>query len=139
PSPLIAAIGSMRSPTLLVCGFRPPHFPRKSTAFGSTMLSKSITVPALGLPMPKLIILISPWVADCIARPIPRISQPNLSENNSTYLVKLVSKIYFPYSSGIVPVYLGNQSVTISFLVFISKYYLDQCNQKFVILRYLFG
>ena len=54
----MAAMGRMKSPISFFF-FRPPHLPRNSTALGDTADSRSITVAALGLPMPKLIIISS--------------------------------------------------------------------------------
>ena len=39
PSPRMAAIGRMKSPTLVF--FKPPHFPKNNTALGSIAASKS--------------------------------------------------------------------------------------------------
>ena len=70
PSPLIAAMGRIRSPILFLF-FKPPHLPRNKAAFGSIALSRSITVAAVGLPIPKLIMVISSAVAHCIGLPSP--------------------------------------------------------------------
>jgi hypothetical protein len=66
----MAAIGKIKSPSLLSL-FKPPHLPRKSTPLGMIALSKSITVAAFGLPMPKLIIVIPSAVAHGMFRSRP--------------------------------------------------------------------
>ena len=38
--------------------FKPPHFPKNNTALGINAVSRSITVAAFGLPIPKFIIVI---------------------------------------------------------------------------------
>ena len=52
PSPRIAAIGKMKWP-ISAERLRPPHLPRKSTAFGETADRRSIVVAAMALPMPN--------------------------------------------------------------------------------------
>ena len=64
-------MGKMKCP-ISVERFRPPHLPRKRTALGLTAVSRSITVAALGEPMPKLtIVRPSEFVAACIGRSAP--------------------------------------------------------------------
>ena len=72
----------MKSPTLVF--FSPPHLPRNSTALGSIAESRSITVAAIALPMPKFRIVRSSAVADCIGCERPITSTPNRSANMST-------------------------------------------------------
>ena len=78
PSPLIAAIGIMKSPNP-VFFFNPPHLPKNSTAFGVIADNKSITVAAIALPMPKLIMVMLLWVAVCMALSVPIILTPYFS------------------------------------------------------------
>ena len=66
PSPRIAAIGRMKSPTRVF--FSPPHLPRNSTALGSTAESRSMTVAAIALPIPKFRMVMLSAVAVCIGR-----------------------------------------------------------------------
>ena len=94
PSPRMAAIGRMKSPTLVF--FRPPHLPRKSEALGCTAPSRSITVAAMALPMPKLRIVRFSAVADWIGKPAPAASTPKRRAKRVTYSEKLVSRMYSP-------------------------------------------
>jgi len=54
--------GRMKSPSAFFF-FKPPHFPRNSTAFGLAAARRSMTVAALALPIPKLIMVIPLKVA----------------------------------------------------------------------------
>ena len=56
PSPRMAAMGNTKSPTLVF--LNPPHLPKSSTAAGLIAESKSITVAAIALPMPKFMIVL---------------------------------------------------------------------------------
>jgi hypothetical protein len=76
-------------------------------------------VAAVGLPMPKLIMVIPFAVADCMGLSIPTTSTLFQVAKSSTYLLKLVSRIYCPNSDKAIPVYLGSQLLTISSLLFI--------------------
>jgi hypothetical protein len=78
----MAAMGRRKSPTVVF--FSPPHLPRNSTAFGSTAASRSMTVAAIALPMPKFRMVMSSAVAEVIGRSRPVISTPNRSANIST-------------------------------------------------------
>jgi hypothetical protein len=60
----------MKSP-ISILFFKPPHLPRKRTALGFMADNKSIIVAALGLPIPKFIIVILSEVADGIFLSIP--------------------------------------------------------------------
>lgn len=80
PSPRIAAIGSTRSPSWFL-RFSPPHLPRNSTALGMIADSRSIIVAALGLPMPKLIMVMPSAVALAIGRSRPTMGAPVSCEN----------------------------------------------------------
>ncbi len=75
-------MGRMKSPTRVF--LKPPHFPRKRTAFGATADSRSMTVAAMALPMPKLRMVTSPAVADCMGRSRPRTGTLKRSANRST-------------------------------------------------------
>jgi len=66
----MAAIGRIKSPSSARC-LSPPHLPRKSTAFGLIALNRSMTVAAVALPMPKLIIVMSSAVALGIGLSLP--------------------------------------------------------------------
>ena len=79
----MAAIGRIRSPTLFFF-FTPPHLPRNRTAFGWMALNKSMMVAALALPMLKLIMVISPSVAQGIDLSRPTTSMPCHSAKRST-------------------------------------------------------
>ena len=63
--------GSGRYEEQTVFFFKPPHFPKNNTAFGVMANSKSITVAAIALPIPKFIMLILPDVAFGIALSLP--------------------------------------------------------------------
>jgi hypothetical protein len=54
----------------------PPHLPRNNTAFGMIAESRSIMVAALGLPIPKLIIVMPSAMALGIGRSWPTTSAP---------------------------------------------------------------
>ena len=58
----MAAIGRMNSPTPGLV-FSPPHFPRNRHAFGWMAESRSMTVAAFALPIPKLMMEIPLAVA----------------------------------------------------------------------------
>ena len=60
--------------------------------------SKSIMMAALGLPMPKLIIVIPSACAEVILASRPNTGTLNLSAKSSTYLLKLVRRMYSPKS-----------------------------------------
>ncbi len=79
----MAAIGRIMSPILFFF-LRPPHLPRKRTARGEMALSRSITVAALALPMPKLMIVMSSAVALGIGRSRPATGTPWSSAKSST-------------------------------------------------------
>lgn len=100
-------------------GFKPPHFPKKRTAFGMIAESKSIIVAAFELPIPKLMMVISSAEAFGIEPFNPRIGTWNLSAKISTYFVKFVNRMYDVKSHNCRSVYLGNQFSTISCFVFI--------------------
>ncbi len=55
--------------------------PRNSTALGITADSRSIMVAALGLPMPKLIMLMPSMVALAMGRSSPTTGAPVSCEN----------------------------------------------------------
>jgi hypothetical protein len=65
-----AAIGRINSPTAIFF-FKPPVFPKNNTALGFIAVNKSITVAAIGLPIPKFIMVIPFAVQDCIALSSP--------------------------------------------------------------------
>ena len=71
----IAAIGNTRSPSSFL-RLRPPHLPRNNTAFGGSALSRSITVAAFALPMPKLIMVMPSMVALGMGRSRPTTGAP---------------------------------------------------------------
>ncbi|MDT4863227.1 hypothetical protein FQZ97_979230 [compost metagenome] len=75
-------MGRMKSPRAVF--FRPPHFPRNSTALGSMAVSRSMTVAAIGLPIPKLTIVIFPAEAVCMALFFPLTSTLYFCANIST-------------------------------------------------------
>ena len=75
-------MGSTKSPSLVF--FRPPHLPRNSTALGSTAPSRSITVAAMALPMPKLMMVMSSAVADSMGWSRPTTGTPNFAAKAST-------------------------------------------------------
>ena len=127
----MAAIGRIKSPSLFFA-FKPPHLPRKSTAFGAIALSKSIIIAALGLPIPKFIIVMPSTVALGILRSSPSTDTLFHSANKSTYNWKFVSSIYSPKLSNVFPVYLGSQSLTISSFVFIIKNFLQKYTKKYI-------
>jgi hypothetical protein len=79
----MAAMGRIRSPIWFFF-FTPPHFPRKSTAVGLAAVSRSITVAAFGLPIPKLIIEMPSAVAVGMGRSRSTIVVPMISQNRST-------------------------------------------------------
>ena len=54
---------------------------------------------ALGLPIPKLMIVMPSALADIMLASRPRMGTLNFSANISTYLLKLVNRIYSPKSS----------------------------------------
>ena len=78
----MAAMGSTKSPTFVL--FSPPHLPRNSTPFGSTADSRSMTVAAIALPIPKFRMVMFSAVAEVMGRSRPRISTPNFAANIST-------------------------------------------------------
>jgi hypothetical protein len=61
----------------------PPHLPSNRTAFGIRADSKSMTVAALALPMPKLISEMPSAVAFGMGRPRPMTSAPVRSAKKS--------------------------------------------------------
>ena len=68
-------------------------------------VSKSMTVAALGEPMPKLtIVRPSPFVAACMGRSAPNTWHENFSANRLMYVRKLVSSTYSPKRSSGMPV-----------------------------------
>ena len=71
----MAAIGRIRSPSLFFF-LSPPHLPRKRTALGLIAVSRSITVAALALPIPKFRIVIPFAVALGMGRSAPRTRVP---------------------------------------------------------------
>ena len=54
---------------------------------------------ALGLPMPKLMMVMPSADAEVMLASLPRMGTPNFWAKISTYLLKLVSRIYSPNSS----------------------------------------
>ena len=72
-------MGSTRSPSWFFF-FKPPHLPRNSTALGMMADSRSIIVAALGLPMPKLIMVMPSIVALAMGRSRPTIGAPVKAE-----------------------------------------------------------
>ena len=79
----MAPMGRIRSPIVLRF-LRPPHLPRNKTAFGLIAPNRSITVAALGEPIPKLIIVIPSWVQLLMDLSFPRTTAPVTSEKRST-------------------------------------------------------
>ena len=90
-------------------GFKPPHFPKKRTAFGMIAESKSIIVAAFELPIPKLMMVISSAEAFGIEPFNPRIGTWNLSAKISTYFVKFVNteKQYYAEEIGVLKLNLS--------------------------------
>ncbi|MNT88251.1 hypothetical protein D3C72_2287850 [compost metagenome] len=68
-------MGRIRSPSWFL-RLRPPHLPRNSTALGMIAESRSITMAALGLPMPKLISVMSSLVTLAMGRSMPCTGAP---------------------------------------------------------------
>ena len=83
PPPRIAAIRNTRSPISFL-RFSPPQLPRNSAALGVIAESRSIIVAALGLPMPKLIMVMPSKVTLGIGRSAPRISPPPITRLNTS-------------------------------------------------------
>jgi hypothetical protein len=75
----------------------PPHLPKNITALGLIAVSRSITVAATELPIPKLIMVIPLAVTLCIGLSRPIIGALSFHcENNWMYFEKLVRIIYSP-------------------------------------------
>lgn len=78
----------------------PPHLPRNRHALGLIALSKSMIMAALGLPIPKLMMVIPSALADIMLASLPRMGTLNFSAKISTYLLKLVNRMYSPNPPG---------------------------------------
>ena len=75
-TPRIAAIGRIKSPSWFFLSI-PPHFPKNKHALGRIAPSKSMMIAALGLPIPKLIIVIPSAEAEIIFASLPKIGTLN--------------------------------------------------------------
>ena len=73
-------MGRIRSPSWFL-RLSPPHLPRNSTALGITADSRSMMMAAFGLPMPKLIRVMSSLVTLAIGRSAPWMGAPVSWEN----------------------------------------------------------
>ncbi|MNL31896.1 hypothetical protein D3C87_1537110 [compost metagenome] len=79
----MAAIGRIRSPTAALL-LMPPHLPRNKTALGAMADKRSIIVAAVGLPIPKLIMVIPSAVAQVMGFSLPTTGTWCISANIST-------------------------------------------------------